>query len=95
MARRLNSEENSVLNRIVQVVNRMLQASQQDGSRKLPEIKGETDIIDELGIDSVEMMDLIGLLEKEFGISIDPEHVAGKKTVGEIANYIDKLLQEA
>ena len=94
MTRRLGSEKNEVFYRIVQVVNRMLQASQQDGLRKLPEIKDETDIIGELGIDSVEMMDLIGLLEKEFSISIDLEHAARKKTVGEIADYLEKLLQE-
>ena len=72
----------------------MLQVSQEQGLRKIPEIRPETDIFNELGIDSVEIMDLMGLIEKEFGVSIELEKVSTKRTFDEIVDYVDALLQK-
>ena len=73
----------------------MLQVSQEQGLRKIPEIRPKTDIFDELGVDSVEIMDLMGLIEKEFGVSIELEKVSTKRTFDKIVDYVDELLQKA
>lgn len=47
-------------------------------------------IQDDLGADSLDVVDLITTIEDEFDISIPDEAVEEIKTVGDIANYIDK-----
>ena len=84
-----------IFDRIVLVVKNMLRSSEEEGERKIPEMSGDTDIFNDLGIDSVEMMDLMGLIEKEFNVTIDTEQLAGKHTLGNIVQYVMKLLQRA
>lgn len=47
-------------------------------------------IQDDLGADSLDVVDLITTIEDEFDISIPDEAVEEIKTVGDIANYIEK-----
>lgn len=47
-------------------------------------------IQDDLGADSLDVVDLITTIEDEFEISIPDEAVEEIKTVGDIANYIEK-----
>ncbi len=88
-----NSKE--IFERISRVAEEMLLVFQEQGMRKLPEIKLETDIFKDLGIDSVEFMDLIGLIEKEFGVSIEPDKAATKRTFADIVSYVDELLKKS
>lgn len=87
--------KNEIFERIVRIAQEMLLAFREQGMQKLPEIKLETDIFKDLGIDSVEVMDLIGLIEKEFGVSIEPEKVATKRIFADIVGYVDELLQKS
>lgn len=50
----------------------------------------ESSITDDLGADSLDVVDLITNIEDEFDISIPDEAVENIKTVGDIANYIEK-----
>ena len=47
-------------------------------------------IQDDLGADSLDVVDLITTIEDEFDISIPDEAVEELKTVGDIASYIEK-----
>ncbi|MDE6092324.1 MAG: acyl carrier protein [Ruminococcus sp.] len=47
-------------------------------------------IQDDLGADSLDVVDLITTIEDEFDISIPDEAVEEIKTVGDIAAYIEK-----
>lgn len=47
-------------------------------------------IQDDLGADSLDVVDLITTIEDEFDISIPDEAVEEIKTVGDIASYIEK-----
>ena len=51
----------------------------------------ETNLIDDLGADSLDVVELIMDLEDEFGISISDEAAAELYTVGRIVEYLDKL----
>lgn len=50
----------------------------------------EASMTDDLGADSLDLVDLISTIEDEFDMSIPDEAVEGIKTVGDIVNYIEK-----
>ena len=54
-------------------------------------ITPETNLIDDLGADSLDVVELIMSLEDEFGIAISDEDAAQLYTVGRIVDYLDKL----
>ena len=54
------------------------------------EVSLDSNIQDDLGADSLDVVDLITTIEDEFDLSIPDEAVEEIKTVGDIANYIEK-----
>ena len=54
------------------------------------EVTMDSNIQDDLGADSLDVVDLITSIEDEFDLSIPDEAVEEIKTVGDIANYIEK-----
>ena len=51
----------------------------------------ETNLIDDLGADSLDVVELIMNIEDEFGVSISDEEAANLYTVQRIVEYLDKL----
>lgn len=51
----------------------------------------DTNLIDDLGADSLDVVELIMSLEDEFGISISDDAAAQLYTVGKIVDYLEKL----
>ncbi len=58
------------------------------------EVTNEANIQDDLGADSLDVVDLITTIEDEFDLSIPDEAVEEIKTVGDIVNYIEKNTEE-
>ena len=56
-------------------------------------ITRDTDIMNDLGADSLDLVELIMTLEEEYGISVTDESVYEHKTVGDIADYVETLLK--
>jgi len=56
------------------------------------DIRPETNIIDDLGADSLDIVELLSTLEEEFNILIADDSVRGLFTVQEIADFIEALL---
>ena len=54
------------------------------------EVNENTDIIDDLGADSLDVVDLVMTLEDEFDIEIPDEDIEGIRTVGELARYLEE-----
>lgn len=54
-------------------------------------INADTNLIDDLGADSLDVVELIMSVEDEFGISVSDEDAAGLTTVGKIVEYIEAL----
>jgi acyl carrier protein len=55
------------------------------------QIKDETRIVEDLGYDSLDTVEMLMNLEEECDITIPDEDAMGLKTLGDVANYIEKL----
>ena len=51
----------------------------------------ETNLIDDLGADSLDVVELIMSLEDEFGVSISDDDAAQLYTVGRIVEYLENM----
>ncbi len=52
------------------------------------EVKMESSFTEDLGADSLDVVELVMSFETEFGIDIPDDDVANLKTVGDAVNYI-------
>jgi acyl carrier protein len=55
------------------------------------QITPETDLLDDVGADSLDLIELITSMEDEFGVSAVDEEVYACRKVGELAKYIEQL----
>ena len=55
-------------------------------------IRPETNIIDDLGADSLDVVELLAAMEDEYNIIITDEHVRELFTVGEVAAFLENLI---
>ena len=58
----------------------------------IEKITRETDLMSDLGADSLDLVELIMVLEEEYGISVLDDSVYEHKTVGAISDFIESLL---
>lgn len=58
------------------------------------EIKKESKLAEDLGLTSFAVMSLMGDFEDEFGITIDDTELIDIQTVGDIADYIQKMKKQ-
>lgn len=86
--------ETDVFNQLVKVIEQLMQVFRQKDMRQRPKIELTTDIYDDLGIDSLEVMDLIAAIEKAFCVSLNVEEVATKRRISEIVEHVSKKLAE-
>ena len=52
-------------------------------------ITEDTNIVDDLGADSLDIVELIMSMEDEFGLSISDEEAAELTTVGKLIDYVE------
>ena len=59
------------------------------------EITMDTRFVEDLGVDSLDMVELIQNLEEEYNVEFDAEDMSELKTVGEVISYLqDKGIQD-
>ena len=58
------------------------------------EVNENTDIVNDLGADSLDVVDLVMTLEEEFDTEIPDEDIENLKTVGDIVKYIEERVAE-
>ena len=58
-------------------------------SVKPEEIKNDSNIAEELGADSLDLVEILMSLEDEFGISIPDEAIPNIKTIADIVAFIE------
>ena len=53
-------------------------------------ISDEASILDDLGADSLDVVEMLMAIEEEFGVNVPDEDVAGLKTIKDVADYVEK-----
>ena len=53
------------------------------------QITENTDVVNDLGADSLDVVEMMMSVEDEFGLMIEDEEIAEMKTVGDVVNYIE------
>ena len=56
------------------------------------QVNEDSEVIDDLGADSLDIVDLVMTLEEEFDTEIPDEDIENLKTVGDITKYIEEKL---
>ena len=59
--------------------------------KKVEQIQPTSRLVEDLGADSLDVVELIMTFEDEFGIALPDEDVAKLKTVGDITSYINNM----
>ena len=59
--------------------------------KKVEQILPTSRLVEDLGADSLDVVELIMTFEDEFGIALPDEDVAKLKTVGDITTYINNM----
>ena len=57
-------------------------------NKKVEDIKENTRLVEDLGADSLDIVELIMAFEDEFNVSLPDEEVAKMKTVGNILDFM-------
>ena len=60
-------------------------------NKKESEVTLASKLVEDLGADSLDVVELIMAFEDEFNVSLPDEDVATLKTIGDIVNYINNL----
>ena len=53
------------------------------------QITENTDVVNDLGADSLDVVEMMMSIEDEFGMMIEDEEIAEMRTVGDVVNYIE------
>ena len=56
------------------------------------EITDDTDIADDLGADSLDIVEILMVIEEEFGVTIPDDEVANLRKLSALAPYIEERL---
>lgn len=54
-------------------------------------VKIESNIVEDLGADSLDVIEMLMTLEEEYGITIPDDKISQIKTVGEIVDLIEEI----
>ncbi len=58
------------------------------------EIRPETNIIEDLGADSLDLVEMLSEMEDEYNIMITDERIRELTTVGEVAAFLEELINK-
>ena len=58
------------------------------------DIRPESNVIDDLGADSLDLVEMLTEMENEYNIMITYERVRELTTVGEIARFLEELINK-
>lgn len=72
-----------MLDRIIDIIREQLNLDD-------VEITEDTSFKDDLGVDSLDLLELVMAFEEEYNIELDPEELEGVQTVGDVMDFIKK-----
>ena len=80
-----------MMDRIIEIVNKVLEEEFEiDGEL----LKPEALLYEDIGLDSLDAVDLIVMVDKELGVRIEEDDARSIKTLEDVYKIIDELLKE-
>ncbi|MCL1858137.1 MAG: acyl carrier protein [Oscillospiraceae bacterium] len=67
---------------IVEIISKQLKADPE-------QITPETNIMEDLGADSLDVVELLMAIEETFGVSVPDEDIPGLRTIKDMADYVE------
>lgn len=80
-----NEDKLLILEKLVQLLSEQFDTPSES-------ITAQTDIKEDLGADSLDMVEFIMMLEEEYDIIVTEEAAYAQKTVGDVAKYVESLI---
>ena len=71
-----------MLEQIIEIISKQLKTD-------ADQITPETNIMEDLGADSLDVVELLMAIEETFGVTVPDEDVQGLKTIQDIVNYVE------
>lgn len=87
----LNSSRQETFEKLKTILENLLKIYKEKKGVDKPQINLETDLIKELGVDSLESLDLMNAIEEEFQVSPNMNEANTKQKVYQIVDYILEL----
>lgn len=87
----LNSSRQEAFEKLKAILENLLKVYKEKKGADRPQINLETDLIKELGVDSLESLDLMNAIEEEFQVSPNMNEANTKQKVYQIVDYILEL----
>ncbi len=76
----------SVEEKVIKIIAEKLNVSED-------QVKPEASFVDDLGADSLDLVELVMAMEEEFGMEISDEEAEKLRTVGDVLNYVKERAQ--
>lgn len=76
---------------LCQLLAPALEALAEEQGKDAPELSGATDLVDDLALESIQVMDFIADVEDHFDILIEVDRLASIRTIAELAALVDDL----
>ncbi|MBO4617340.1 acyl carrier protein [Lachnospiraceae bacterium YSD2013] len=76
-----------MLDRIIDIIREQLNIDD-------VEITEDTSFKDDLGVDSLDLLELVMAFEEEYNMELDPEELEGIQTVGDVMEFIKKYTDQ-
>lgn len=83
-----------VFEKLSKVLSNLLKIFREKDLQKRPQLDWGTDLMDDLGVDSLESMDLMNAIEEEFQVSPNLEEANSKRKLSQIVDYIIELQEQ-
>jgi acyl carrier protein len=85
------SEKEEIFERLKGLLVNLLKIYREKKVEDRPKLTLDTDLIVELGVDSLESLDLMNAIEEEFQVSPNMNEANSKTKIGQIVDYIIEL----
>ena len=79
------------LKKLLDTIESFLQVARTKSMDEKPVMTRETDLYEDLEIDSLEAMDLMAEIERVFNISVEPKEMMSKSKIGDLVDYISSV----
>lgn len=79
------------MDRIIEIINQVLEEEFEIEAKLL---KPEALLYEDIGLDSLDAVDLIVMVDKKFGVRIEEEEARAIRTLDDVYRTIDELLKE-